>query len=84
MDIFLIVVVMALTAPARYTDLWVIQQPTFEGQPACVQFVMQNYNSIVAKAELEYPNKSVDNIYCVNKANIEGLSQNVMLNSLKI
>jgi len=75
---------MALTAPARHTDLFVIQQPTFEGQPACVEFVMQNYNSIVAKAELEYPNKSADNVYCVAKKNIEGLSQNVMLNSIKI
>jgi hypothetical protein len=84
MNTFLIVVVMALTAPVTFTDLYIIQQPTFEGQTACVDFVKQNYNNIVAKAELEYPNKSADNVYCVSKDKIEGLSQNLMINSLKI
>ncbi len=84
MNIFVIVVVMALTAPARYTDLYIIQDPSFEGKTACVDFVMQNYGSIKAKAESEFPNNTTDEIYCVNKNNIQALSQNVLMDRLEI
>ena len=73
--IFFIVIVM-LTGP-KGTDLYVIEEPSFENPKQCVQFVQIYSYGLIQKAKSVYPNQEIENIYCVTKEKINEIMHGI-------
>tara|TARA_B100000945_G_C20251882_1_gene534919 strand:+ start:70 stop:309 length:240 start_codon:yes stop_codon:yes gene_type:complete len=73
MKIFLIVIAMVTGQGATQTDLYVIEDPDFKQSQQCIQFVQSNTIKLVQKAKSVYPDRDVENIYCVSKERLKVL-----------
>ena len=71
--IFFIVIAMLSNGDFNNTDLYVIQNPNFNSVKECVRFVQINNLNLIAKAGTEYPNRGIDNIYCVPEEQLKVL-----------
>ena len=73
----LIVIVMMLELGKQ--DLYIIEEPNFQSERECVQFVMLYNKLIITKARTEYPNNEIVDIYCVDKERIDQLYKQVKI-----
>ena len=71
MKIFLIVI--AMISYSDQSDLYVIQEPSFNDPQRCVEFVKINNVTLIQKAKIEYPDQGIDNIYCISKEKLKVL-----------
>ena len=71
--VFLIVIAMLSTSPQDQKDLYVIQKPSFTSLQQCVQFVQINNMSLIQKATTAYPNRAIENIFCVEQEKLKTL-----------
>ena len=69
MKIFLIVI--AMISYSDQSDLYVIQEPSFNDPQRCVEFVKINNVTLIQKAKIEYPDQGIDNIYCISKEKLK-------------
>ena len=73
----LIVVVMLVNSALQ--DLYIIEEPQFETTRECVQFVMLYNELIIAKAQSEYPDRKIADIYCVPQEQLDQLYKQVKI-----
>lgn len=73
----LIVIVMMMELGKQ--DLYIIEEPNFQSERECVQFVMLYNKLIITKAHTEYPNNEIVDIYCVDKERIDQLYQQAQI-----
>ena len=73
----LIVVVMLVNSALQ--DLYIIEEPQFETTRECVQFVMLYNELIIAKAQSEYPDRKIADIFCVPKDKLDQLFKQVKI-----
>ncbi len=71
--VFLIVIAMMSSSPQSDTDLYIIQDPNFNNAVSCSQFIQINTVTLIQKANIEYPNREVEHIICIEEEKLKVL-----------